>query len=111
MDPTASPVLNPMSTQVGIAIIVPFVLQWLKNAAWFPWLTRHTDGLVRLLSLAVAFASSVGIIVSWDPAAGSLLITGLHLQAIGALVFQAWAHFKGQEIVYRTAIKPYADLQ
>jgi predicted Co/Zn/Cd cation transporter (cation efflux family) len=107
MDP--QPVLNPMSTQVGIALIVPFVLQWLKNTPLMPWINHRTDWVVRLLSMAVAVASSVGIIVSWDPEAGALLITGLHLDKIAALIFQAFAHFKGQEIVYRTAIKPYQE--
>jgi hypothetical protein len=107
MDPQAQTVLSPMSTQVGIALIVPFVLQWLKKTPFVPWINERTDWVVRLLSMAVAVASSVGIIVTWDPAAGSLLITGINVQAIANLLFQSWAHFKGQEIVYRTAIKPY----
>lgn len=106
MDPQ---VFNPTTVQGGIAILMPYFLEMLKNAKWFPWLDAVNIWRVRMMSMMTAVATSVGINVSFDPTVGHLIITGLTLTTIAQLLFQSSVQFKIQETIYRAAIKPHQD--
>jgi hypothetical protein len=102
--------VSPVGLQAVIVLVAPFLLQWLKTARWFPWLTRFSDGWLRFWSIAVAVLASVGIGITWDGPAGRLVIDGLHWDALLALGLQVALHFTGQEGLYRLVIKPRAKI-
>lgn len=108
MDPQTA--VSPIGLQAVIVLVAPFLLQWLKTARWFPWLTTFSDGWLRFWSIAVAVLASVGIGITWDGPAGRLVIDGLHWDALLALVLQVAVHFTGQESLYRLIIKPRSTL-
>ena len=108
MDPQTA--VSPIGLQAVIVLVAPFLLQWLKTARWFPWLTKFSDRALRGWSIAIAVLASVGIGVTWDGPAGRLVIDGLRWDALLALVLQVAVHFTGQEGLYRLVIKPRSTL-
>lgn len=102
-------VFNPVSVQGGIAILTPYILEWLKRTPFVPFLNDINVWRVRLLSMVTAVTTSVGISFSYDASLGQLIVTGLTFGAVLQLLFQAAVQFKVQETVYRAAIKPHQD--
>lgn len=78
-------------------------LERLKRADWFPVVTRHTDGLNRIVGAVLATAGAVGIHAGF--ADGTLTVTGLEINAIGKAAAAIAAQWAAQEIIYRGAVK------
>ena len=94
-----------MLGQTAIAALVPVAIEWLKKRAWMPWLTENTDTLNRMLSLALAVATTAGFSLSWQ---GSLAGGGsLHLTIppVESAARVGWSMLF-QEVVYRRVVKP-----
>ena len=90
-----------------LAILVAYVVQGLKKAPWFPWLTIQTGHLNLLVSAALAMATSVGVHWTWHGGEdGTLMITGLTLANLQAFLGHAAAQFAAQHIAYKTAVVP-----
>lgn len=69
---------DPVVSQVLLGTLVAYVLQWLKKAPWFPILTeRSTAAWKFTLSCLVAVMSAMGLGYTFDPVAGTILITGV----------------------------------
>jgi hypothetical protein len=60
--------MDDVSTKIALAAILSFVLQWLKQASWFPLLTNETARLNRIASLVLAALGQLGIALacSWS---------------------------------------------
>lgn len=50
-----------LTHHIALGFATSYLLEWLKRAQWFPWVNQHSDLLNRLISVAAAFFSSVGI--------------------------------------------------
>jgi hypothetical protein len=95
-----------LNEQIPLAVISTYVLQWLKQSKLFPWLTVETQTLNRWAGIAIAFLSSVGVLVTFDHAAGVLTISGLtaaNLLHVAARITQQWVM---QQVAYRTVVAP-----
>ena len=95
-----------LGNQFALALISTYALQWLKQSKLFPWLTVETQTLNRLVGAAIAFLSSVGILVSFDHVAGVLTVSGLtvaNLLHAGARFLQQWAF---QQAAYKGLVAP-----
>lgn len=91
----------------AMAVIASFLLQELKKASWFPWLTVETARLNLAASALIALASSVGIHYSWHGAEnGTLLITGLTWVNLKAMLAHAGGQFAAQYGSYRLFVVP-----
>lgn len=92
---------NPVLTQVAYSTVIVTLLQLLKKAAWFPWLTEQSKNVSRLFAAFLSMCAGVGIHATWSHTNGTLLITGLSFYAILGF-FGAWlkSHCV-QEGIYR----------
>jgi hypothetical protein len=62
MDPTASVLFSHFTS----AALVVWIIQFLKNATWFPWLQKQGQFVVkRVLSIGGALGAHLGISFAW----------------------------------------------
>lgn len=100
-----------MDSQVVAQVVVgagfAYILQWVKKAEWFPWLTRHsTDGWKVIVSAVIAAASAFAIDFKWDSGAGSLMITGLTFAHAWNGLVAFGVSFLAQHGTYKALIEP-----
>lgn len=95
--------------QICTSMIVVWILQQLKKAAWLPWLTQHTDILNRLLSVLLGSIAAAGIVWTFDPTAGTLVVHGLTLANGASFLWIVLKQVAFQEGVYKGLVKPSAD--
>jgi len=93
-------------TQVTLAIVMPYLLQWLKGKAGFPLMNYNSETLNRWISGAVAILTSLGIQMSFNVGAGTLIITGLTASGIASGIQHAAFQWAGQHLVYKAVIAP-----
>ena len=98
-----------LSTQITLSGLSVLLLQKLKTSSWAPWFHRASDKLNMAFSAILAFASAIGIHLTWAtagaPGAFTLGITGLTLTGIG---YGLWSVIKSlvlNEIIYRGTAK------
>jgi predicted ferric reductase len=95
-----------LNQQIPLAVISTYLLQWLKGTRLFPWLTMESQRLNRMAGVVIAFCASVGVLFSFDHAAGVLTISGLttaNLLHVGARFLQQWVYQQGS---YRMLVSP-----
>lgn len=95
---------NPSAT-IGLAIVIPVLLQALKNASWFPVLTRQTSRINFAVGVFAAAAATFGIHATWDMnTGGTITLPGLHGLWQGVI---QWA---GQQAAYKSLVVPSETL-
>jgi len=92
------------------AVIIALLVQWLKTAPWFPWLsTLPGYGRINLaVSAFLAALASFGVQFAYNAEAGTLIISGL---TVAGLVSGAWhwlTQLAAQHVVYQAAVAPKA---
>lgn len=94
--------MDPTHLEAGafIAIASTEILQILKQASWFRWMTRDTASLNRLIGGLVAFLTGLGISFHYDAATGSLVVSGL----LWASVTHGFAQWVQQQLYYRVVV-------
>lgn len=100
---------NPIATG-GTAIVSALIIQALKNADWATWFNRQTPRANLVLSMIVAYATSIGVHFAWDGEKGTLLITGLTLAGIAHNLWQATLQWVAQHTSYKAFIVPAETL-
>jgi hypothetical protein len=83
-----------LPTSLAVAIIAVGLIQFLKNAPWFPGVTKENPKINAIFGVLVAAACATGIEYHYDPVAGAFWVTGLKVAAIksGLLGFaKQWA--------------------
>lgn len=100
-----NPIADPLSTGLGAAVIVPFLLEHVKR--WLPnWTPDAMNLVMRTLQMLAAIATTAGIRYTFNAEAGTLLIEGLTIGTLLSVAGQVFAQYKSFEVVYRMAIKP-----
>lgn len=102
-------VLTPLSVASISAILVPYLLQFVKRFIPGTVFSSSLDRVMKVLQAVAAVAITVGIRYSFDADTGTLMVTGLTLGSIVMFLIQIAAQYKSFEVVYRAAIKPKAD--
>ena len=85
MDPATLP-SDPgqmLGSQLAGAVLLAYLLQWVKASNWFPWISEHTKMLNRAITGALSLVAAVGIHYTFDSASGVLTIGGLHASSVG----------------------------
>lgn len=97
-----------LTHQIALAVVVAYVIQWLKDRQWFPLLNADTARLNELCSVLGAFVSSVGI----QFALQGTFDTGWHLALSippGPVIWDTVIHTIGQfgiqQAIYHGLIK------
>lgn len=94
------------SDQITSGLIIVWLMEKLKKASWLPWLSQHTDGLNRVMSVFMGSVAAAGIVWTYDPTGGVLTVQGLTL--VNGLTF-LWIVAKQyvfQEAFYKGLVKP-----
>ena len=100
MDPT-------YIVQIVVAYVMSFVLERLKGASWFPWLTDNSLHAIKVAwSWLIAACSAVAVTWSFDPTLGRLTIDGLTAANIKGGLTAFLVSLIAQKITYRVAIQP-----
>lgn len=99
-----------LGDQVGTSMIVVWLVEMMKKASWLPWITKHGGAVNRVLSVMLGGLASVGIIWTFDPEAGRLVIDGLTLANGAAVLWIIMKQVAFQEGIYRGLVKPSADV-
>lgn len=60
-----------------VQVIVVWLIQKLKQAKWFPWLTQNSATASRIIAYGIAVVSAAGVTWQWNAAQGQLVISGL----------------------------------
>lgn len=100
-----------LSHQFGVSVAVVHILEWLKRAGWFPWLTQNSTTVLRLISILVAAGTSAGFkIVSGDWQHGVTLFIP-PLSVLVDVVIHTVAQYGAQHGYYNLAVKSDGVLQ
>jgi len=100
---------NALVFSAVIAYMGSSAIEWLKQQKWFPWMTADSTVLNRWVGRLVAAVSVVGIHMTFDPNAGTLLVSGLSLAGIGGALVEFVKQYLLQQIAYRSVVKPVAS--
>lgn len=90
---------------LGAGVVVAIMLQALKNASWFPWLSRNTATLNFWVGIVAAVASTAGVHVAYDASAGGTIT----LPGVNAIV-QAVVQWATQQAAYKGLVVPAETL-
>lgn len=92
-------------TNLTFAAIASFIIERLKNAAWFPFVQQEGTLIAsRILAAITAFASASGIHYAWSSDHTTLTLTNLSLATIGVALWHWLGQFIVQEGWYQAVI-------
>lgn len=94
MDPST---LGPVAI---VQVIAVWLIQRLKQANWFPWLTQNSALASRVVAYAIALLTAAGITWQWNAAQGQLIINGLMWMTIVQGLWTAAAGLVTNEMAY-----------
>jgi hypothetical protein len=97
-------VSNVVMTQFTSSAVVVYVMQKLKNAAWFPLLKQGSATISRVFSVVAAALVAVGINYTWNPATRGLLVTIPTLAGFALGLWHWLNQFALQETVYQATV-------
>ena len=92
-----------ISHQGAIAVATVFALDWAKrsNLPGLGWINQNTEKLNRVISLAIALATSAGLKVMSGDAAHGWVVAIPPLSVILDTLVHAVTQFGGQEILHK----------
>jgi hypothetical protein len=90
--PPSTPVSEPGSgkTLVGVGMLFGYIVQWAKKSKYVPWLDAQSKKLTLGVQLALSGLSALGITMTWNKEAHTVLIAGLSLATVAS---GAWHWF------------------
>ena len=101
--------MNPaLGDQLTASAVVVFLMQWAKNATWFPFIQKETAALNRIVAVAMAAVSTLGVNYTWvhpSPGVWTITFTGVTLAGITGAGWAWLKQFAVQELIYRGAVK------
>jgi len=93
-----------LTNQVVVSSIIVALLQHVKKASWFPWLTAETEKLNRVVAVLLSFLAAVGVHASFTN--HTLTITGLSLVSILTLGWNWIVSFVIQQGIFKATVGP-----
>lgn len=99
---------NVLISSGSAAVLAAYLLQYLKNAAWFPWLgiEQAKEKANLIASVLVAGVAAFGIHFTYNPTDGQLVITGLTLVGIAHGLGHWAAQWVAQHVSYKAFVVP-----
>lgn len=95
-----------ISTQIAAAAALSFVINLLKSSKSLPWISKESERLNRLVALLGSGLVSLGLHAHFDHQAGTLLITGISLQAIALGLWHWLTQFACTHGWYKATSRP-----
>lgn len=79
--------------------VVVYLLNWIKNAGWFPWLSHDTGAINRVVSMIAAGAMAFGISATGDAQSGWVIhVPSLDLLLAGG--YEWLKQFCSQQLIF-----------
>lgn len=94
-----------VTTQVTISAVVVFLLERLKRARWFPWLSAEKEKVTQWVAAALAALAALGIHTEFDATKGVLIISGLTVAGVLHGGFEVLRSLAFQELIYHGVVK------
>ena len=97
--------MESLGATFGTAALVAFVLENLKKASWFPWLTVQSSTLNAVVAVVAAFGTAIGLNYMWDETTRMLTV---HVPTLGGFLLLLWqfgVQWAIQKFIYRTGVK------
>lgn len=101
--------MDQLSNQVIFNAIIVAALQWLKNSKWFPWLSKETGNINRIIAVILSGAAAIGVHTNFDHATGVLTITGLTFATISTGLYEWLRSFVIQQLVFKATVQQPAS--
>jgi hypothetical protein len=96
---------NIVLTTITSSAMFVLLIQWLKNAKWFPFLQHGAKWASRSASIVLAFFGQIGVSYTWDPTHRVLALAGIPtLAGILTTLWHVANHYALQEIIYQGAV-------
>ena len=101
------PVSTELPALISTSALSVAIIQWFKNSnlSIFKAFNQQSTGLNRTVAWLAAIVSGVGIHYHYDPALGSLTITGLTAATLWSAGIQSAKSYAFNWLIYNTAIK------
>jgi hypothetical protein len=97
--------MDQTTAQVVIGSLMAYILQWLKQAPWFPILTEQSAKWWKVaVSAVVAALTAAGIDYSWEAASGTLILTGMTFDHVWNALIAFGVSFLSQHAAYEALI-------
>jgi hypothetical protein len=95
-----------VSTQLSTAVIVAYLIQWVKKLQFIPGVNFDTENINRWVAIGAACLTGSGIYITFDPSAGKAVIAGLTLLNVYHFIAHAAQQFALQHATYKGIIAP-----
>jgi hypothetical protein len=96
---------NIVLTTITSSAMFVLLIQWLKNAKWFPFLQHGAKWASRTASIILAFVGKIGVSYTWDPTHRTLAFAGIPtVMGLLTMLWQVANHYALQEIIYQGAV-------
>lgn len=104
-DTPAGDVGNIISTQVVISYLLVWIGEVIKRTKVLPWFEEGATVANRVMAAIFAAAQTVGIGMSFDTTAGTLVVTGLSLGVIVPIAVEFGRAYITQKLLWVMAFK------
>lgn len=98
-----------LTANAGLVVIITHLLQALKKASWFPWLTSHTSELTKIFAMCAALATAVGMQLTFTTVGehATVALSGIPVTvgAVAQMVVHVAANYGGVKAYYHAAVK------
>ena len=100
----------PVTSQVGMSVLVVHLIEWMKSKKWCPWITEQSATINRAVAFVAAFLTSAGfaaVLVGDAHSGGQITITfpALSLGAVGAILSRMMFQGGVQQLYYKLGVK------
>lgn len=97
--------MDQLAAMFGTGALISFLLENLKRASWFPWLSYESSKVNSAAAFVLAFFSTIGLQYMWDDTTRVLSVTVPTLSGFLTLLWQFGVQWAIQKFVYRTGVK------
>lgn len=99
---------NDPVSQLSLAVIASYAIQYFKNSPHFKWISDQTPWLNRIIAAITSLAAAVGVhytAVHTDDGTWIITLTGLTLPMVGHYAWAWLSQATMQQLAYAAAVK------
>jgi len=91
---------NDFTAHLTLGAVAVYAIEHAKSSRLIPWMTVDTKALNRIASVALAFATSIGIGYTYDSDAGTLVLSGLTLSSLALACWEWVKQYVVQQVLF-----------
>lgn len=98
--------MNDIEQHALLAMVVPFILQWMKGSKFFPFISYAGGWMNRIVAAIVAGLLGLGVAFNFNDDTGTLTVTGLTLATLWPAAQHIAFQIMSQHTVYKLVVAP-----